>query len=69
VVSVIVSVSFVVVVTVVEVGFSVYCYLTHSFKGTVYEKLVLHIHIGAPRGVSKGIEDGRRPPALWAAHP
>jgi hypothetical protein len=24
--------------------------------------------IGVQRGVSKGVEDGRRPPALWAGH-
>jgi hypothetical protein len=25
--------------------------------------------IGVWRGVSKGVEDGRRPSALWAGHP
>jgi hypothetical protein len=30
---------------------------------------IFMISIGIWRGVSKGVEDGRRPPALQAAHP
>jgi hypothetical protein len=29
----------------------------------------LNICIGVWRGVSKGVEDSRRPPTLWAGHP